>query len=147
MYLQKALEKRFNKSITQLADSLLFKPLKLKDTRFSWDKNIDESRFAFWHDSKGNLYEPATPKDRGVSAAGSLLTTIDDYSKLMIYVMNGANLSANIYNEMVKPQVNVKQHLAYGLGWEIVLDLPGNKYALEHGGSDMGCQDYRYYAS
>ncbi len=137
-YLRRALERKFEQPLEKLADSVLFKPLGLKDTRFFWDKNMDESRFAFWHDGQGNLYQPATPRNRGSNAAGSLITTIEDYAKFMIYVMNGAGLSANTFNDMIKPRTKVKNHIAFGLGWQIVADLPAGEYALEHGGSDQG---------
>jgi len=81
VYLQRALERKFQKSLVQLSDSIIFKPLGMKDTRYYWDKNMDGSRFVFWHDAQGNLHDPASPKERGigaVSAAGSLLTTVED---------------------------------------------------------------------
>jgi len=139
-YLKKALENKFEKTLSELSDSLLFKPLGMKDTRYFWDKNMDESRFACWHDSKGELARPSTPKGRGVNAAGSLLTTIDDFCKFSIYVINGAGLSPDIYNDMINPHVQLKEHYAKGLGWEIVTDLPDDEYALEHSGSDNGVQ-------
>jgi len=97
-YLRRALENKFKKSLVQLSDSVLFKPLGMRDTRYCWDENLDESRFAFWHDNEGNLHEPSSPKKRGikeVSAAGSLLTTAEDYCKFGIYVMNTKNKNIN----------------------------------------------------
>ncbi len=137
-YLRKAIEKKFNKSMAELADSLIFKPLKMNDSYFCWNKNIDESRFACWHDSKGNIYKPAIPKGYGVNAAASFITTVEDLCKFSIYVMNGFGLSSNIYNDMIKPHVEVKEHYARGLGWEVISGMPGGEYALEHSGSDGG---------
>ena len=138
VYLGRALEKRFNKSLVELSDSILFKPLGMKDSRLYWDKHMDESRFAYWHDSKGNILETSTPKDRGVNAAGSMLTTIEDFCKFGIDVINGASLSSDIYDDMINPHVKINEHYARGLGWEIIKDLPNGEYALEHGGSDQG---------
>lgn len=42
-YLKKALENKFKLPIEKLVDSLIFKPLKMKDTRFYWDDKMDES--------------------------------------------------------------------------------------------------------
>ena len=39
-YLKKALEKRFHKSLQQLANELIFQPLKMYESKFVWDKNI-----------------------------------------------------------------------------------------------------------
>ena len=138
MYLAHALENKFKKSLIQLSDSLLFKPLGMKDTRYYWDENMDESRFAFWHDSKGNLHKPATSKKREVNAGGSLLTTVEDYCKFGIDVMNGAGLSADLFNDMISTQVKRKKHYDQGLGWGVARDLPEGEYALEHYGSDRG---------
>jgi len=52
-YLRKALENKFGESLVELSDSLLFGPLGMKDTRYFWDEDMDESRFACWHDAKG----------------------------------------------------------------------------------------------
>jgi CubicO group peptidase (beta-lactamase class C family) len=135
VYLGRALEHKFKKSLVELSDSLLFKPLGMKDTRY-WDKSIDMLRYAHWHDSNGKEYE--TSYQTGISAADLLLTTIEDYCKFMIYVVNGAGLSTNLYNDMISPQVYIKEHYARGLGWEVIRDLPNGEYALEHGGSDNG---------
>lgn len=142
VYLGHALEKKFNKSLADLSDSVLFKPLGMKDSRLYWDKNMDESRFAYWHDSKGNILETSTPKNRGVNAAGSMLTTIEDFCKFTINVINGAGLSTTIYDDMVHPYVRISEHHSRGLGWEVIKDLPDGEYALEHGGSDQGVQTF-----
>jgi CubicO group peptidase (beta-lactamase class C family) len=138
VYLANALERKFKKSWGQLSDSLLFKPIGMKDTWYCWDKNIDESRFAFGHDSKGNMHPQSKIKGAEASAAGGLLTTIEDYCKFSIYVIHGAGLSPAIYNDMVSPHAKIKDHCAKGLGWEIISDLPGGEYALEHGGNNEG---------
>jgi CubicO group peptidase (beta-lactamase class C family) len=129
------LENRFNKPLEKLLDSLLFKPLGMKDTRY-WSENLDAARFARWHDAKGNKYE--TSDRTGVSAADDLLTTIEDYCKFGIDVINRTGLSTTIFNDMISPQVEIKKHYARGLGWGLVIDLPNGEYALEHGGSDIG---------
>ena len=138
VYLAKALERKFEKSLVQLSDSLLFKPLGMKDTRYYWDKNMDESRFAFWHDAEGNLHKPAKSNERSVNAGGSLLTTVEDYCKFGIDVMNGTGLSEDLFNDMISTQVKRKTHYDQGLCWGIVRDLPEGEYALEHYGSDRG---------
>ncbi|UCH15514.1 MAG: beta-lactamase family protein, partial [Bacteroidales bacterium] len=111
-YLKKALENKFDKTLSELSDSLLFKPLGMNDTRYVWDENMDESRFACWHDAKGNICRPSTPKGSGVNAAGGLLSTIEDFCKFSIDVINGAGLSPNIYDDMISPHVKLKEQYA-----------------------------------
>ncbi|WP_210489509.1 serine hydrolase [Rufibacter aurantiacus] len=134
-YLRRALEKKFHKTLDQLADSLIFKPLNMKDTKYVWDKGVDESRFALWHNTKGGLYD--TYKNTSANAADDLLTTVEDYSKFLISVMNGGGLSKETFNEMVSHQVKTKDNIFFGLGME-VYDLGNGEYALSHSGSDHG---------
>ena len=141
VYLARALERKFNRTLQQLADSLLFKPTGMKDTRYGWNKNVDESRFAFGHDSQGNMVPRSSTIDERASvegAAGDLITTVEDYCKFGIHVMNGAGLSQKLYNDMIKPQVNLNEHLGAGLGWKIVSHLPNGEYTLQHGGNKSG---------
>lgn len=136
-YLRKALEKKFKKSLEQLASELIFKPLKMKDTRFIWDDKMDSTRFAKWHNEKGGLYE--TQKNKTANAADNLLTTVEDYSKFLVYILNGAGLSDKLYKEMIADQVRINDYKHFGLGWWVDENINENKdFALVHGGDDIG---------
>ncbi|RMA64752.1 serine hydrolase [Ulvibacter antarcticus] len=135
-YLREALERKFVKALEELASELIFEPLQMKDTRLFWDQNMDEKRFAKWFNSKGEQYE--TYKNDQVNAADDLLTTVEDYSKFMLYVMNGAGLSSELIKEMSKEQVKVKKGQHFGLGWSVDTPIGKNEYALTHGGDDIG---------
>jgi CubicO group peptidase (beta-lactamase class C family) len=134
-YLRKALEKKFNKPLEKLADELIFEPFAMRDTRFTWDAKMDESRFAAGHDKQGRAYKIS--KRTKANAADDLLTTVEDYGKFLVSVMNGDGLSKQIFDEMVSHQIKTKENKYFGLGWEIY-DLGNNEYALSHGGSDEG---------
>ncbi|MFY0484064.1 serine hydrolase domain-containing protein, partial [Flavobacterium sp. PLA-1-15] len=56
-YLRKALENKFKKPLNQLANELIFQPLKMDDTNYIWDKNTDASRFAIGYDKDAKPYE------------------------------------------------------------------------------------------
>ncbi len=136
-YLKKALENKFKISLQKLADSLIFKPLKMDDTRFYWDDKMDESRFAKMHSAIGELYE--THKNSEVFAADDLLTTIEDYTKFILYVLNGAELSEPLQKEMSKQQVRINSYKYWGLGWWIDENINSeNDFAMVHGGDDIG---------
>ncbi|TCN53963.1 DUF4440 domain-containing protein [Flavobacterium circumlabens] len=136
-YLRKALESKFHKTLNQLASELIFEPLKMTDTQYSWDKKTDESRFATGYDNKGNAYE--THKNKTANAADDLLTTIEDYGTFLCSVMNGDGLSKKIFDEMTTNQVETEKGKHFGLGFE-KYDLENGEYALSHGGSDKGAQ-------
>ena len=136
-YLRKAIEKKFKKSLEQLASELIFKPLKMKDTRFIWDDKMDSTRFAKWHNEKGELY--ATQKNTNANAADNLLTTVEDYSRFLVHILNGAGLSDKLYKEMITKQVKINENKYWGLGWWVDENINDNKdFALVHGGDDIG---------
>lgn len=136
-YLRIALEKKFNKSIEQLVDSLIFQPLKMNDTHFYWNEEINEERFAKWHSPQGEQY--ATYKNTSPTAADDLLTTVEDYSKFICHILTGAGLSPQLQNEMKKNHVRISSHKYWGLGFWIDENINKNgDYAFVHGGDDIG---------
>lgn len=136
-YLRKALEKKFGKPLSELAEELIFRPAKMNDTQYLWTDKTDASRYAPGYDSKGKMYP--TVKHKTANAADDLLTTIEDYSKFMISVMNGTGLSQDIFTQMTSPQIQVKPGKQFGLGL-VVYELGNGEYALSHTGADDGCQ-------
>ncbi len=136
-YLRKALEKKFKKSLQQLANELIFKPLEMDDTRYIWDKNVDTSRLAVGYDKNGKAYE--TIKNKIPNAADDLLTTIGDYGNFLLSVMNSEGLTKQVFDDMKTNQVATKNGKHFGLGFEIY-DLGNGDIALSHGGSDKGVQ-------
>lgn len=136
-YLRKALEKKFNKSLQQLASELIFQPTMMTDTRYVWDKNIDTSRLAIGYDKNGNKYE--TVKNTIPNAADDLLTTIEDYGNFLVSVMNSDGLTQKVFDEMISKQVASTKGKHFGLGFEIY-DLGNGEFALSHSGADNGVQ-------
>jgi len=134
-YLRKALEKKFGKSLDQLAKELIFQPFKMRNTNYIWDQNTDESRFVTGYNEKGDAYP--IEKIKTANAADDLHTTIEDYGNFMISIMKGKNLKPEVFQEMIKKQVKVKEGKYFGLGLEIY-DLGKGEYALSHGGADQG---------
>lgn len=141
-YLRKALENKFHKTLNQLADELIFRPLKMNDTSYIWTDKIDVSRFAVGHDKNGKAYE--IEKNKTANAADNLLTTIEDYGKFLISVMDSDGLSKNVFDEMTSNQTATKNGKHFGLGFEIYKFADGN-IALSHGGSDRGVQTIVFF--
>ena len=137
-YLRRALEKKFNQPLEQLAAKWLFQPYGMKRTRFFWDSSIDESLFAVAHNGEGKPYD--VHKHTTANAADLLLTTLDDYARFSINVLKGKGLSRAVFYDMVRPQAPYPtgKNLHFGLGWMIIPDLSNGEYALAHTGSDPG---------
>ncbi|HET8782018.1 MAG TPA: serine hydrolase domain-containing protein [Pyrinomonadaceae bacterium] len=137
-YLRRALEKRFNQPLEQLAQKRLFQAYGMKNTRFFWDASVDVSRFAVAHNKEGKPYE--IHKNTTANAADLMLTTVDDYGRFAVNVLKGRGLSPEVFEDMVRPQVPYPsgKNLFFGLGWMIMPDLSNGEYALIHTGSDPG---------
>jgi len=135
-YLRKAIENKLGKSIEELSKELLFDPLGMPDTHFWWDSEMDETRYANNYNKKGDKIE--TVKYYEANAAANLLTTVEDYGKFLTFVINGAGLSENLFQEMIKPQVKLKENDFFGLGWEILTEFSQDEFALIHTGKDPG---------
>lgn len=136
-YLKRALEAKFHKNLEELADSIIFKPLKMVDSHFYWTKVVDENRFAKWHDEDGvNSYK--TYKNNSASAADDLLTTVEDYGRFAAFILNGAGLSHHLFREMISQQNGQDHSVKMGLGWEILPNLYNDEYAILHTGGDAG---------
>jgi len=135
-YLKRAIERKLNKDIEELAEEILFKPLGMSDTHFWWNSEVEEKRYAQNFNSNGEII--TTEKHYEANAAANLLTTVEDYGKFLEHLIDGAGLSENLYGEMLKHQVQLKHEDYFGLGWEILTGFSNNEIALIHSGKDPG---------
>jgi len=137
-YLRHALEAKFHRTLQQLADSVLFKPLGMKNTRYGWSVALDSTRFAEPHNDKGELIR--MKKIDQIIAADWLVTTISDYTKFALSVVKQQGLSPRLFAGMVAPQVKMKAGTIenMGLGWEVMTPLQNGEYLLIHTGADDG---------
>lgn len=136
-YLRKALEKKFQKSLQELAAELIFEPLGMSDTRYTWHDQTDSSRLAPGYNNQGIAYP--VYKNLSPNAADDLMTTIKDYGTFLTSVLNKDGLSGEVFKEMSTRQVASQKGKHFGLGFEIY-DFENGAYALSHGGADEGCQ-------
>ncbi len=134
-YLRKAIENKFNKPFQQLAEELVFEPLKMNNTRYVWDKSIDILRYAMNFDINGKTYEIV--KNTTANGADDLLTTIEDYGNFLKGIINRNFLSEKMFKEMATPQTASEKGKHFGLGFEIY-NFGNGEYALAHGGADIG---------
>lgn len=134
-YLRHALENKFHRSLDQLADSIIFKPLGMRDTYFTW-KADDSHRFAYPFDPKGIQLEVI--KNTVPNAADLLKTTITDYCKFACWMLRGGGLENRLFQEMVSHQVQTKTAAYMGLGWAVYDPVGNGEYGLSHGGHDPG---------
>jgi CubicO group peptidase (beta-lactamase class C family) len=143
-YLRRALENKFGLPIEKLVDSILFKPLGMKDTRFFWDEAMDTTLYAGRYDAEGKPYE----KERWYSANASnlVLTTVEDYGKFGVAILKGNHLSHEIQHEMIQKQALLENGIEVGLGWFMIKNMTHGGYVLYHSGSNRG-QNTKIYLS
>lgn len=134
-YLRKAIENKFHKSLEELAKEYVFQPLGMNDTSYIWNEKKDADRIVIGYDKDGKPYDVV--KNKTVNSADDLITSVEDYSKFLIAVMNNELLSPSVFEAMKTNQVQTKKDKYFGLGFEIY-DLGNNEISLSHGGSDKG---------
>ena len=155
MLLQMVVEKVMGRDIQQLAVERIFKPAGMKRTGFTWQPSFDDN-YAVGHDENGNVLFKG--KKLVPNAAGSMVTTIADYTKFIAYVMQGKGLNKKTKAEMISPQIRIHSQyefptitndttnenngiqLAYGLGWGVFKSKYGP--AFTKGGHDDGWRHY-----
>jgi CubicO group peptidase (beta-lactamase class C family) len=137
-YLRQALERKFHRPLNVLADSLLFQPLGMQDTRYCWTKTMDEARFAGTYTKDAVPYE--VYRNPIANAANWVLSTVHDYGLFGEFLLQGARLQPALFEQMAAAQAPVltAKHVAWGLGWAVVGGLPNHEYALFHGGGGQG---------
>ena len=136
-YLRKALEAKLHKNLEQLAQELIFNPLEMNNTQLVWSESMEVKPFAKWHNTENELYE--TDKYYKANAADNLLTTVEDYSKFMLYILQGAGVSDSLQKEMIADQVRVSTYKHFGLGWWVDEQINANDdFALVLAGDDIG---------
>lgn len=139
-YLRKALTNKTGKSLPQWANEVLFNPLQLTDISFTWNPEWDLEKVAYPYNANWKEYEYAPRTE--LNAAAGLQTTIKDYAAVCAYVLNGGGLSQSLFNEMITPQVQVKDNLYYGLGWEIIPSLSNGALTMMHSGDENGIKTF-----
>jgi len=149
--LQMVVETITGKKLEELAQENIFKPFGMRRTSFLWQPAF-ESDFAVGH----NMNEDTLEKRRSTEAhaAGSMETTIADYSRFMSAVMQGKRISEKSKQEIITPQIFIhsnprvfppadtdtledykKIQLAYGLGWGLY-STPYGKVFFKEGHID-----------
>lgn len=135
-YLREALEHKYKIPIETLSDSLVFKKIGIENTRFYWDQNTDTSLYAGRYHEDGSPYAFETWQD--ANASNLVLTTVEDYGKFGIYVMQQISSGKTIYKEMIQSQVHLANGKDFGLGWPIILGLSNGEFVVEHTGRNPG---------
>ncbi|MEP6713217.1 MAG: serine hydrolase domain-containing protein [Ferruginibacter sp.] len=154
--LQLVIETITKRKLEDLAQENIFKPAGMTRSSFLWQKSF-EANYAVGHDKNEDTLSKI--KRTEANAAGSMETTITDYTRFVASVMQGKGLSSKSKQQMLSPQISIftKQQfpslnndttsknkniqLSYGLGWGLFKSVYGWAFFKE-GHSDDGWQHY-----
>jgi D-alanyl-D-alanine-carboxypeptidase/D-alanyl-D-alanine-endopeptidase len=155
VYLQVVLEHMLGKSLEELMQEKIFKPLQMSMSSYTWQARFEDD-YCVGHQADGKLYEK--DKDNDARSASTLETTLDDYTKFTEAVLKGTVLKKTTAKEMFTPQIRLRSvqqfgplrfrdstendaiNLSYGLGW-VLLQSPYGTGAFKEGHGD-GFQHY-----
>lgn len=138
-YLVKALENKFKMNLHQLSDSLVFRKYNMTDSRFYWDNDEIELRYAVGHNKE--RIQKKIRKEKEVSG-WYFLSTIKDYSMFGVNTINKTTISDEVFNEMVRPQTKLDEDESFGLGWDILHNMTNGEYAMLYSGSNAGVSTF-----
>ena len=153
--LQLVVETIMKKPLGELMRQRIFLPFGMTRTSMTWEPRF-ESDYANGYDEQGRSLGPQRRKK--ADAAGSMQTTLKDFSRLIVAVMQGRGVSKKMRDAMLSPQIQIfSKHefptlstettdenrsirLSYGLGWGLFWTPYGKAFFKE--GHDEGWRHY-----
>lgn len=140
-----------HKSVADLMDEKLFRPIGMSRTSMVWQPRFDGD-FANGYDEHGHSLGPE--KRTTPDAAGSMQTTLSDYADFLSAIMSRKTLNTRAVGWMLSPQIRIRSahqfpslqntvtttnddiRLSYGLGWGLYFSPYGKAFFKE--GHDEG---------
>ena len=153
--LQYVVEQITGEGLERMAQERIFRPLKMDRTSYVWQESLAKS-YCHGHSAEGKTF-PLDPEDEA-NAAGSLSTTLEDYSKFIRHILTQASETSPETELLFTPNIRIKSQtqfgytawedtdenddiaLSYGLGWGILSSPHG--YGAFKEGHGEGFQHY-----
>lgn len=109
--LQFVLEQITKKSLEEIAQESVFKPLDMNMTSFIWQEKFD-TNYAVGHYKKRKVLKRIKRKEE--YAAGSMDTTPEDYAKFIQAMLAQKGLNESTYEEFFKSQIRIESKQQFG---------------------------------
>jgi len=153
--LQYVIEYITSKGLEELAQERIFQPLGMEMTSYIW-QNRFEGNYCYGHTSEGEVIPKDSADEAG--AAGSMETTLLDYSKFMQEILRLYKTGSPLTKDMFIPSIRIRSkmqfgpqawedtsaydniELSYGLGWGLLKSPHG--FATFKEGHGEGFQHY-----
>ena len=155
MLLQHVIEQITGEDYEKLAREKVFNPLEMNTTSYAWQ---DDFEYIYCHGHDINQVVIGKDKSDRARAAGSMETTLDDYSKFIQHILKLTADSSAITNLIFMPSIRIRSkaqfgpmaleqtnendniELSYGLGWGLLKSPYG--YGAFKEGHGEGFQHY-----
>jgi len=138
VYLQKIVENITQKTLNQLANEIVFTPLKMHNSSYIWRENY-KNKISLDYDKGMNEYETHNQTSTGFSA-WSLYTSIVDYTKFVNHIVNNFQTKNSTSTLLLEPNVHVTNEIEWGLGWGLQKTTP--HMSFWHWGSKRGFRHF-----
>jgi len=153
---QLVIEAVTGKKLEELAQEMIFRPFGMQHTSFVWQPGLDMD-YAVGHGYDEQVFP--IKKRNNANAAGSMQTTIADFTQFITVILQGKGLSNKEREQMFSPQIPIftkrqfpslnndttSQYktieLSYGLGWGL-FKTPYGRAFFKEGHSDDGWVNY-----
>lgn len=109
--LQFVIEKILGKDYETIAQERVFKPLGMASTSYVWQARY-EGNFAYGHNAAGQPYPIARWHSPG--AAGSMSTTLADFTKFYTALITNKPLTPESFKEMTRTQITIHSIKQFG---------------------------------
>ena len=112
MYLlQFVIEQITHKDYETIAQERVFIPLKMTQTSYVWHDSYTD-HLVLGHNKEGKPYDFMRWKEAG--CAGTLCTSLDDYTKFFSVLMKHKKLSDDTFLQMTSPQIRIRSVKQFG---------------------------------
>src|ERR1700744_3296393 len=139
--LSHVVEKITNMKLEDFMQKVILTPLDMTQSSYVWQDKYD-LLWAYEHNWQGGN-DSSLKKWKGGAGCCRLQTNAEDYSKVVIAVMNGKLLKKATWDQVMKPQVNADArfpNLFWGLGWGLEKTKVGE--CFWHWGDGGKSKDY-----
>jgi len=106
--LQLVLEQRTGKDFEELARAKIFKPLMMNRSSYVWQRGF-EGHYAVGHTTNGDVLGISKPNVP--NAAGSLSTTLEDYTHFFLAILKQ---DEKRYQQLISPQIAIHSKQQFG---------------------------------
>ncbi len=140
-YLRRAVEVKLKRPFQEIAEEYVFDPAGMRSSSYIWPEGGEDYYAGKFH-GEFIFNRPAGDE---ADVKGGLLTTVPDLEKFLLWMIDGAGLSDNLWSEiaatnnpslLLNPEDDPRR---YGLGWVIYENAA---VAMTHGGSERGARAY-----